>query len=83
MEDGELFVRARYVAWAVMMKRTWGFEVLTCPRCARKMRVVATITQPDVVRKILDPLGVRSTPLARAPARAPAWEQTDLGFEAA
>ena len=83
LEDGELFVRARYGAWAVMMKRTWGFEVLTCPRCARKMRVVATITQPDVVRKILDHLGVRSTPLPRAPAREPAWEQTDLGFEAA
>jgi hypothetical protein len=78
-----LFAHGRYVEWPVMMKRTWGFDVLTCPRCARKMRVVATITQPDVVRKMLDHLGVRASPLPRAPARDPAWEQTDLGFEAA
>jgi hypothetical protein len=43
------------------------------------MRVVATITQPDVVRKILVHLRVRSTPPARAPARDPPLEQTALG----
>jgi hypothetical protein len=78
LEDRELFARARYVEWAVRMIRTWGFDVLTCPRCPRKMRVVATITQPDVVRKMLDHLGARASPLPRDPA----WEQTDLGFEA-
>jgi len=81
--DGELFARARYVEWSVMMKRTWGFDPLTCPRCARKMKVLATITAPDVVRKILDHLKVRSSPLPRAPARDPTWEQTELGFEGA
>jgi voltage-gated potassium channel Kch len=81
LEDGELFARTRYIEWAVMMKRTWGFDVLSCPTCARKMRVVATITQPDVVRKILVHLGVRSTPLPRAPARDPPLEQTALGFD--
>jgi hypothetical protein len=82
LEDGALFARTRYVEWAVMMKRTWGFDVLRCPTCARTMRVVATITQPDVVRKILVHLGVRSTPLPRAPARDPDWEQTALGLNA-
>jgi Putative transposase len=80
---GELFARARYVEWAVMMKRSWGFNVLTCPRCSGKLRVLATITQPDVIRKILEHLDVRSSPLPRAPARDPDWEQMDLGFEAA
>jgi Putative transposase len=83
LENGELFARTRYIAWAVMMKRTWGFDVLRCPTCARKMRVVATLTQPDVVRKILAHLGVRSTPLPRAPARDPPLEQTPLDFDAA
>jgi hypothetical protein len=82
LEDGALFAWSSRLEWAVMMKRTWGFNVLVCPRCSRKMRVVATITQPDVVRKILDHLGVRSSPLPRAPARDPDWEQTALGFDA-
>ncbi|XYI04311.1 hypothetical protein ACMHYB_10150 [Sorangium sp. So ce1128] len=83
LEDGELFARSRYVEWAVMMKRIWGFDVLVCPRCSHKMKVLATITDPEVVRKILDPLRVRSTPLPRAPARDPTWVQTELGFDAA
>jgi hypothetical protein len=41
------------------------------------MTVLATITDPEVVRKILDPLRVRSTPLPRAPARDPIWVQTE------
>jgi hypothetical protein len=27
VEDGELFAQSRYVEWAVMMKRSWGFEI--------------------------------------------------------
>lgn len=45
------------------------------------MRVVATLTRPDVVSKIREHLGVRATPLPRAPARDPDWEQVDLGFD--
>jgi hypothetical protein len=81
LESGERFARARYVAWSVLMKRTWGFDVLHCPRCAKKMRVLSTITDPATIRRILEPLGVRADPLARAPARDPTWEQVDLGFD--
>jgi len=69
--DGELFARSRYVDWALMMKRTWGFDVLRCPRCSRKMRVLATLVDPVVVRQILEHLGVRASPLPRAPPRDP------------
>jgi len=33
--DGELFATSRDVEWAVLMKRTWGLDVLACPRCGR------------------------------------------------
>ena len=56
--------------------------VLSCPRCARKMRVLATLTDPATIRRILEHLGVRSEPLARAPARDPTWQQMDLGCDA-
>jgi len=83
LEEGALFAWSRRLEWAVMMKRTFGFDVLACPRCSRRMRVIATILSPAVVRKILEHLGVRASPLPRAPARDPDWEQVDLGFEAA
>jgi hypothetical protein len=81
MEEGARFAWSRRLEWAVMMKRTFGFAVLRCPRCSRQMRVIATITEPPVVRQILDHLGLRASPLPRAPARHPDWEQTDLGYD--
>jgi len=65
------------------MKRSFGFAVLKCPSCGRKMVVLATITEPAVVRKILEHLGVRASALPRAKARAPAWDPVSLGFESA
>jgi len=83
LEEGALFAWSSRLEWAVMMKRTWGFDVLACPRCAGRMRVIATLTDPAVVRQILEHLGVRASPLPRAPARDPDGEQVDLGFDAA
>jgi hypothetical protein len=50
-----------------------------------KMRVLATLVDPTVVRKILEHLAVRASPLPRAPPRDPdAYaEQADFDFEAA
>jgi hypothetical protein len=47
------------------------------------MRVLATITEPAVVRKLLEQVGVQASPLPCAPARDPDWEQVSLGFEGA
>ena len=81
LEEGALFAWSRRLDWAVMMKRTFGFDPLRCPQCTRKLRVIATITEPPVVRQILEHLGVRASPLPRAPARDPDWEQVDLGYD--
>ena len=51
--------------------------------CGHPMRVLATIREPEVVKKILDHLGVRTSPLPRATARAPTWEQQAFDDEAA
>jgi hypothetical protein len=72
LDDGELFARARYVAWAVLRKRSFGFAVLKCPSCGRKRVVLATITEPAVVRKILEHLGVRASEPGEPPAIPPA-----------
>ncbi|WP_437485218.1 hypothetical protein WME75_00285 [Sorangium sp. So ce1014] len=50
--EGELFATSRYVEWAVRMKRSFGFDALRCPSCERRMRVLSTITDSAVVRRI-------------------------------
>ena len=82
LNQGQFFAKSRTIDWAVLMKRTWGLDVLRCPRCARRLRVLATLTDTSVVRKLLAHLHVRSTPLPRAPARDPTWQQVSLGFDA-
>ncbi len=64
------------------MQRTFGFDALRCPRCDQKMRVLSTITDPVVVKKILSHLGMRTDPLPRARARDPTG-QMDFGDYAA
>ncbi|WP_437989787.1 transposase [Sorangium sp. So ce145] len=81
--EGELFATSRYVEWAVLMKRSFGFDALRCPRCERRMRVLSTITDSAVVRRILDHLNLPSQPRTAAPARDPTWEPMALGFDAA
>jgi hypothetical protein len=44
------------------------------------MRVVATILDPSEAKRFLDHLGVPRESRALAPARAPPWEQRDLGL---
>ena len=44
---------------------------LLCPRCSAPMTLVAFITDPDVITRILDHLGEPSCPPEPAPARSP------------
>jgi len=51
--DGELFATSRYVQWAVLMKRTWGCDVLRCTfALPTRCKVVSAGFEPP---KPLDP----------------------------
>ena len=60
--------------WAALMRRAFALDVLACPRCGGRLRVIATVEDPVGVRQILaarrpaEPLG----PGPPAPAGAPA-----------
>ena len=63
-------------AWAELMERSFGFDVLECPRCAGRMTLVALIRDAAVVGRILRHLGLPDeVPVPRA-GRAPPlpWE---------
>jgi len=60
--------KPRNYSWAQLLKRVFEFDVLSCPRCGGRMRVLCAINSPPAIQKILDCLGLPS----RAPPMAPA-----------
>jgi hypothetical protein len=62
---------ARGRSWAALMQRTFGFDVLACPRCGGRLRLIALIEDAAVVGRILRHLGVPTEIPAPRPARAP------------
>jgi hypothetical protein len=60
--------RARRLSWSALMQRVFARDVLECPSCRGRMRVIAAIEQPEIVAAILGSLGLAS----RAPPSAPA-----------
>ena len=56
--------------WAEMIRRVYEVDPLVCPRCGGEMRVVGLITQPAVIKRILDHLRKRKK-VSRPPPHAP------------
>jgi putative transposase len=63
--------RAGAYQWAELMRRTFGLDVLACPRCGGRLRLVALIEQASVVQRILRHLGLPTEVPEPRPARAP------------
>jgi hypothetical protein len=57
--------------WAQLMQRTFGFDVLQCPRCGGRLRLLAVIDEGAVARRILQHLGLPTDVPPPRPARAP------------
>ena len=49
--------RAR-AAWARLIRKVYEADPLQCPKCRGPMRVIALIDDPQVVRRILEHLGL-------------------------
>ena len=55
--------------WAELLRRIFDVEPLECPHCGQPMRIVAFITAPKTIDRILN--RVRRTATARRCSRAP------------
>ena len=53
------------------MRRTFGFDVLACPRCGGRFRLIALIDEASVIERILRRLGLPTEVAEPRPARAP------------
>ena len=65
-------------SWAELLRRVFQVDVITCPSCGSRRRLIALISDPPVVRKILRHLGLAAEPPALAPPRSP--PQMAFGF---
>jgi uncharacterized protein YbaR (Trm112 family) len=49
------------------MQRAFDIDVLACPRCGGRLRLLDTIEDPVAIRAILESVAVSGSPLDRAP----------------
>ena len=62
------------MTWAQRLKRVFNIDIETCNQCGGKVKVIASIEDPDVIQKILAHLDGKSSeenlvviPESRAP----------------
>ena len=67
------------LSWAALLARIFFVDVLWCPRCGGRRRIVSFLTDPAVVRRILTHLGLPT----EAPAIARAALAPDVGVDVA
>ena len=53
IEEGASLPIKRYIPWAMLLKRTIGEDLFICPHCRGSRRIVAVVTNPEVIWRIL------------------------------
>ena len=66
------------IAWAKLMARVGEEFPLECPACGGDIRLIAFITEPGAIRKILTHLGEPLEPPPVSPARGPPIDWGEL-----
>jgi len=66
------------IAWAKLMARVGEEFPLECPACGGDIRLIAFITEPGTIRKILAHLGEPLEPPPVSPARGPPTDWGEL-----
>jgi hypothetical protein len=62
LAGGELLAQAPRIEWSKLLQRTFELEVLVCPRCTGRCRIVAAVEDPDEARRYLRAVGELSSP---------------------
>ena len=70
-EEPEASHAAPHWSWARLLKRVFALDLATCPFCHQgTLRIIAAITQGEVIRKILRHVKRAPDPPPIAPARS-------------
>lgn len=67
LDGGALLAASPRLDWATLLRRTFAADVLACPQCAGRLRVLGAVTEPAAVRAALARLDIPPPPrLAKA-----------------
>jgi hypothetical protein len=61
------------IDWATLLKRTYDFDVLSCP-CGGRLRAVELVTDAERAKELLEQFGMSTEPPPIARARSPDWD---------
>jgi hypothetical protein len=61
------------MTWASLLERTFAFDILVCPDCGGRLRLITTITDSSVIEKILRHLGLPTEAPRPVPAKVVGW----------
>ena len=64
---------SNYRPWAELLTRSFGVDVLECPRCQGRMRLIAMVTERSSLRRFLTGVGERGDVPERSPSRGPPY----------
>ncbi len=64
-------VRGRRYPRAELLRRVFEVEALVCPHCGGRRRLLAAVTAPEAIERVLRSMGLASEAPELAPARAP------------
>ncbi len=70
------------LSWAERLKRVFAIDIEVCPKCGGKLRVIATITQPEVIQKLLDHVQQPQAPPRQPPIRVNGPITSEIQFDA-
>jgi hypothetical protein len=59
--------RGGYRPWADLLRRTFAIDVLECPTCQGRMKLVAMVTEPKSIARFLTALGEPTDVPAHSP----------------
>ena len=58
------------LGWMARLKRVFAIDLKRCPHCGGQLRVIAVITEPGVISRILEHMGLDGVRQPRAPPLA-------------
>jgi hypothetical protein len=62
--------RRKPTDWATLIRRSLKLDALSCPKCGDRMKMISTITEPGLVRRMLRSMGWSAEIPPRGPPRS-------------